>query len=67
MADRILRRKATAERVGLHVRQLERLEAAGKFPRKVKVSDRASGWLESDVTAWIAARVAASLKAPTGA
>lgn len=60
--DRVLRRKVAAERVGLTVRQLERLEAAGRFPRKVKLSDRACGWLEADVSAWIRARVAASLR-----
>jgi len=60
MSEKILRRKAAAERVGLTVRHLERLEAAGKFPRRVKISERASGWLESDVAAFIASRVTAS-------
>jgi len=60
MCDRILRRKVAAERVGLTVRHLERLEAAGRFPKRVKISDRASGWLESEVTRFIAERVAAS-------
>ena len=60
MSERILRRKAAAERVGLSIRHLERLEAAGQFPRRVKIGERAAGWIESEVALFIAARVAAS-------
>jgi len=36
------------------------LEAAGKFPRRVKLGMRAVAWIESEVQAWIAERVASS-------
>nr|ART37181.1 D478 [uncultured bacterium] len=34
--------------------------AKGQFPRRVKIGVRAVGWLESEVTAWLESRVAAS-------
>ena len=33
-----------------------RLERTGRFPRKFKLTPKAVGWRESDVTAWIEAR-----------
>lgn len=35
-----------------------RLEREGKFPRHLKISERASRWREDEVTAWIEARSA---------
>jgi prophage regulatory protein len=58
----IERKNQTAKRVGLSVRQLERLEAEGRFPRRVKLSGNSSGWVESEVTEWIKARIAARAK-----
>jgi prophage regulatory protein len=60
MHEIILRKRVAAERCGLSVRHAERLEAAGKFPKRVKISDRAAGWLESDIAKFIAQRVAES-------
>jgi prophage regulatory protein len=37
---------------------VDRLEKAGKFPRRVHVSEGHIGWLESEVDAFIASRVA---------
>ena len=34
------------------------MEKAGKFPRRIKSSPNAVGWLEHEVEEWIAARVA---------
>jgi len=55
---RVLRKHAAAERVGLSVRQLDRLQSEGKFPVKVKVGAMSAGWIESEVDDWIAARMA---------
>ena len=55
----ILRKGETSRRVGLSVRQLERLELAGQFPRRVLLGSNSAGWLESEVRAWIAGRLAA--------
>lgn len=37
--------------------------AAGTFPKQVKIGERAVAWLESDVMAWIDARIAESKEA----
>lgn len=31
----------------------------GEFPKPIKLSERSSAWLESEVQAWIDARIAA--------
>lgn len=46
-------------RTGLRKSQLYALEAAGHFPRRLKLSERSSAWVASEVDAWIAARIAA--------
>jgi prophage regulatory protein len=37
---------------------LHRLERAGKFPHRIKVSERRIGWLESELERWRKARTA---------
>ena len=39
-------------------RQLDRLEAAGKFPRRVHISERRVGWVAEEIDAHIAAKIA---------
>jgi len=39
-------------------RQLDRLEAAGKFPRRVHMSERRVGWVAEEIDAHIAAKIA---------
>ena len=43
--------------------QIWRLENAGQFPKRVHVTSRCIGWLESEIDALIAARIAARDKA----
>jgi len=45
-------------RTGLPETSGRRLMAAGKFPKPIQLAPRSVGWLESEVDAWIAARVA---------
>ena len=52
----ILRKKVASKRCGLSVRQTDRLSAAGKFPRPVKLGLRATGYLEHEIEAWIEQR-----------
>lgn len=39
--------------------QLWRLERAGKFPQRVRLSAQRVAWIESEIDQWIAARIAA--------
>jgi prophage regulatory protein len=57
---RIIRLPAVADKVGLKRSQIYVLERAGKFPRRVPISDRATGWLEHEIDDFIRARIAAS-------
>ena len=57
---RFQRLPTVEDRTGLRHTQIHALERLGKFPRRVKISERASGWLESEIDAWIEQRVAAS-------
>ena len=67
--DRILRPNQVAEFVGLGERRLRQLEAEGKFPRRFKIhpNSNASGYLESEVNAWIQASAAAREAEPVAA
>ena len=52
---------------GLASEEANRLAREGKFPRPVKISQRASGWVESEVEAFNEQRIAASRPAPGAA
>ena len=55
---RFLRLREVVERVGLSRTRIYELIGAERFPKQIKLSDRASAWLESDVDAWMDARIA---------
>jgi len=57
---RFLRLPAVCARTGLSRSHIHRLEASGRFPRRVKLSPAASAWVESEIETWAAGRVAAS-------
>jgi len=48
-----------AKGIALSKVQLWRLERAGKFPRRVTVSAQRIAWIESEIDAFVAARIAA--------
>jgi prophage regulatory protein len=56
--ERFLRRDAVQERTGLSPSTIYELMALGAFPRPVKISKRSVGWLEHEIAAWQAARIA---------
>ncbi len=60
---RFLRLREVCGRVSLGRDSIYRLARAGQFPKPIKLSDRASAWLESEIDGWIAARVAIRDKA----
>lgn len=53
MSDRILRRNEAQYKSGLSKSGLDREEAAGNFPKRIKIGPRAVGWSESQVDKWI--------------
>lgn len=62
MADippRIMRRPEVRDRTGLSDTRIDELERAGKFPRRVQLSARAIGWVETEITEFIRGRIAA--------
>ena len=53
----ILRRPQVEQRTGLSRSTLYQYIKDGDFPKPVRLGLRAVGWLESDISEWIAARV----------
>ncbi len=53
----ILRRPQVQQRTGLSRSTLYQYIKEGAFPRSISLGPRSVGWLESDVSAWIAERV----------
>jgi prophage regulatory protein len=56
---RILRLRDVEERVGLRRANIYRRAATGTFPKPIRLGPNASGWIESEIDAWLAERVAA--------
>ena len=56
----LLRPKVAAERAGISISHLYALQAEGNFPRSVKVSERITAFVESEVDEWIAAKIKAA-------
>ena len=57
MHDKILRRPGVKQKTGLSDTQLDRLESQGRFPLRFKITERAVGWSENAVNAWIEERI----------
>jgi len=56
--SRLLRTRELLEITGLSRSQIHRLEAAGRFPRRRRIGQRAVAWDSAEVEAWIATREA---------
>jgi prophage regulatory protein len=55
---RILRRPEVQALVGLRRSAIYAAIASGTFPRPIRLTERAVGWIESEITTWIESRVA---------
>lgn len=62
MASRILRLPAVTALTGLSRSTIYLRMAARRFPRPVRLGDRAVGWIESEVHQWLEERIQASRK-----
>ena len=56
---RILRLPEVCKATGLRRAMIYRLQAEQRFPKSVKITEHAVGWVESEVQTWLAARLAA--------
>jgi len=54
--NRFLRRKEVERITSLKDPQMWREEKAGRFPKRFKLTARTVGWLESEVSDWMATR-----------
>ncbi|MES3008399.1 MAG: AlpA family transcriptional regulator [Pseudomonadota bacterium] len=58
--ERILRWPEVQERTGLCRSHVHDMAKRGQFPAPIKLGGRASGWLESEISAWIEERKASA-------
>ena len=58
MSQKILRIDAVCEKVGIPESGIYALMREGGFPKPIPLSKRRTGFLESELDEWIAARVA---------
>jgi prophage regulatory protein len=56
----ILRHEQVCRRTGLSRSLVYQLEAEDQFPKRVRLTERAVGWIECEVQGWLAERVAGS-------
>jgi prophage regulatory protein len=59
-SNTIIRLPRTILKTGLSRSTIYSLVSRGDFPRQIKLSPRTMGFLESEIDAWIAGRIAAS-------
>ncbi len=57
---RLLRRNQVEERVGMRRSTIYAAIAAGTFPRPIHLGARSVAWVESEVEAWVTARISES-------
>jgi prophage regulatory protein len=57
-AMRLLSKKAVREKVLYSPAHIARLEAAGKFPKRVQLGPGRVGWVDEEVESWLRKRVA---------
>jgi prophage regulatory protein len=65
-ADNVLRWPEVAKIIPISRSHAHALAAQGKFPKPIKLGPRASGWLESEINAWLAERIADSRPSDSG-
>lgn len=62
-APRIIRRKQVEARVGLSRSTIYDKVKAKEFPAPISLGAKAVGWIESEIDAWLNARIEQSRKA----
>jgi prophage regulatory protein len=57
---RLLRLQDVCRTTGMCRSMIYRMEAEKRFPQRVKIGQRAVGWVEQEVAQWVADRIASS-------
>lgn len=60
MAQQILKLTEIKKDTGLSGSSIYRMAKAGTFPKPIKLGERSSGWIASEVEQWLEDRIAAS-------
>jgi prophage regulatory protein len=60
---KFVRIRQVMQATGLSRMTIYRLELAGRFPRRRRLSENSVAWLESDIEAWADSRPIANLRA----
>jgi prophage regulatory protein len=55
--SKILKVKEVAEELNVSVQQIYKLVSKGRFPKPIKLGERGSGWLTSEIDDWLQSRV----------
>ncbi|MCR5869375.1 MULTISPECIES: helix-turn-helix transcriptional regulator [unclassified Sphingomonas] len=55
---RLLSKKDVRDRVLYSPAHIARLEAAGQFPKRVRIGVGRVGWVETEIEDWLRARIA---------
>lgn len=63
MSEKIIRLPQVKELVGLGTTAIYEKMKRGEFPRQIKIG-RASGWIESEIQAWISQQIRQSRAEP---
>lgn len=58
--DRIIKLSELKDIVGLARSTIYRMSSEGRFPKPIKLGERSSGWIESEVEQWLEERITAS-------
>ena len=56
---RVIRFPEVKRRVGYSRMHVDRLEKAGKFPKRIQLGENTVAWVEREVDAWLDAKISA--------
>ena len=54
---KILKVKQVAAEMNMSIPQVYKLVSLGKFPKQIKLGERASGWLKSELDSWLQSKI----------
>ena len=55
--SKVLKVKEVASEISVSVPQVYKLVSIGRFPKPIKLGERGSGWLTTEIDAWLQSRV----------